>query len=159
MKLFLRVADGSDADVVSDKTGLKCVDKSRTKQEFKEECDINTIIDRFGIGYEIPQGVRVPQYADFSDAMDFHDALNAVRQASESFMAMSAATRAEFGNDAARFVEFCSRPENLPRMRQLGLAVDELPVAPGAVLASPAAPAAPGAAPAAAGGVPTAPAQ
>ena len=55
MLLKVRPADGSDSDEVSDFTALDCsVDgRGRTKQEFAEECDINTIIHRFGIGYAV----------------------------------------------------------------------------------------------------------
>ena len=47
---MLRLVDLYDADQLSEETALFCPEESRTRQEFKEESDINTIIDRFGIG-------------------------------------------------------------------------------------------------------------
>ena len=42
----VRVVGLFDADALSDVTGLRCDDESLTHQEFAEESDINTIIDR-----------------------------------------------------------------------------------------------------------------
>lgn len=123
MRIYLRVADGADADAVSDDTGLACMDKSLTKQEFKEECDINTIIKRFGLGYEPPVNQRVPLTGDFSDAPDFRTALDLVREADDAFMTMSADVRKRFNHDPVEFVEFVSDPKNVEECRKLGLAV------------------------------------
>lgn len=114
-----------DADAVSDDNGLLCRDKSLAQQQFKEECDINTIVERFGIGYEMPEGVVAPMYADFEDVFDFQSAMNAVRVAGEAFQALPAAVRARFANDAQRFVEFCSDEKNYDEAKSLGLLLPE----------------------------------
>ena len=120
---FFRTPYNYDTDAASDASGLKCEDPSLAKQSFAEECDINTIVKRFGIDYVPPEGVRAPMYGDFTEITDFRGALEAVESARASFMAMPARVRAEFENDPGRFVEFCSDERNAARMVELGLAV------------------------------------
>lgn len=109
-------------DVVSDATGLDCSqDEDMTKQEFKAEVDINTIVRRYNLTGELPQGVRMPEYGDFSGISDYREAVTVVRQANEAFAAMPAEIRERFGHDPAAFVEFCEQPENLEEARRMGL--------------------------------------
>lgn len=117
----------------SDEHGLACKDESRTIQSQKEEADINTIVRNFGITGQLPSGVRVPDYADFTDSItDFRTAIEAVRAAEESFAAMPSDLRKRLDYDPQQFLEFCADPANLEEMRKLGLAVDlPRPVAPG----------------------------
>jgi len=125
--VFLRTPYNYDADSVSQETGLLCEDKSLAQQQFLEESDINTIVRRFNLTGQLPDNVRAPQYADFEAVFDFQTAMNAIRSAEESFMAMPAAVRSRFSNDPQLFVEFCSDPGNLDEARKLGLAMP-LPV-------------------------------
>lgn len=111
-----------DPDLVSTLTGLDCsVDKGRTQQSFAADADINTLIERFGVGGPMPQGVRMPVFADFSQVDDFESAMSAVVDARESFDAMPAKVRARFHNDPQEFLEFCSDRDNLDEARKLGL--------------------------------------
>lgn len=136
----LRPADGSDADEMSDLTALSCSDRSLAKQEFKEECDINTIIDRFGVGYAVPENVRVPMLGEFEGISDFQDAMNLTIEARDGFMQMSASTRARFNNDPGSFVNYCSERDaagklvHLDEMRKLGLALPAPVVVPERVM-------------------------
>lgn len=98
-----------------------------TKQSFKEDADINVIVKRFGITGALPENVRTPQYGDFTAAVDYQSALNAVIAAQESFMSMPADVRARFGNDPGAFVDFCNNPANRDEAVKLGL-VDTPPV-------------------------------
>lgn len=120
-----------DTNLVGDESGLDCSsDKGRTQQHFKEEVNINTIVKRFGLSGQLPQGVRVPLEADFVDIVDYHSAMNAIRKAQESFMAMPAEVRGRFDHDPGKFVQFCENPDNLDEMRKLGLAVPKAPEPP-----------------------------
>lgn len=129
--MFVRHAFNYDVDAVSLETGLRCEDVSLAKQEFKEETDINTIIERFGLGYEPPSGVKVPLMEDFSEVYDLQSALNQVNAARETFMLMPADLRARFGNDPHAFVNFCSERDadgklsNLTELRKFGLVPPE----------------------------------
>lgn len=102
---------------------LKCLDPSLTVQSQKEEADINTIVRNFGVTGQLPQGVRVPEYGDFDAVDDFRSAIEAIRAAEASFLAMPSELRARLDHDPARFVEWCADVGNLEEMRKLGLAV------------------------------------
>lgn len=99
---------------------------SFTVQSQAADADINTIVKRFGITGELPQGLRPPTFEDFSEVVDFHTAQQAIVEAREAFMQMPADVRARFHNDPGEFVQFCSDEANLPEMRKLGLAVPEV---------------------------------
>lgn len=129
-KPFVRSAYNYDRKLLSDLTSLECTDVSRAKQSFKEECDINTIVKRFNLNGELPNNIRTPTYADFDDNVNFHEAMNAIASARESFDAMPAMVRKRFDNDPGKFVDFCSDGKNLDEMRKLGLAVPLPPETP-----------------------------
>lgn len=129
--VFLRTGFNYDRDAVSDQTGLSCGDESRTKQSFKEECDINTIVRRFGVTGQVPITMAPPLQGDFLDAPDFRQSMDLIVKAREAFMELPATVRSRFHNDAAEFVDFCSDRDNLQEARKLGIAMPEaVPVPP-----------------------------
>lgn len=132
MEVVVRSAYLYDADEVSEETATVNNEPSMTVQSEKDSADINVILERFGITGQLPQNVRPPTFQDFGDTVfDFRSAVEAIAMAEDSFMSMPARVRAEFENDPQKFVEFCSEEKNLPRMRELGLAVPEkLPAKP-----------------------------
>lgn len=120
---MLRSGGNYDGERYSLKTGLSCEgSENRTKQEFRNETDINTILKRFNVTGQLPTGVRMPSYGDFSGVQNFMDAANAIALARESFEEMPARVRERFQNDPAKFVDFCSNPDNLEECRKMGLA-------------------------------------
>lgn len=128
---FFRTAYNYDTDAVSRETALVCDDPSLAVQSEADECDINTIVRRFGLTGVLPSGVRAPTYGDFTGVSDYREALEAIEAADESFYSMPADVRSRFQNDPARFVDFCSDPANLDEARRLGLAPpDESGLAP-----------------------------
>lgn len=116
MKLKMSYDDFSKSRVQ-----LVCLDESMAQQHFREECDINTIVRRFGLTGEMPSNYRAPVYGDFEGINDFQSALNAVRSAGEAFMEMPAALRAKFLNDPQKLVEFVGNEENRDEAIKLGL--------------------------------------
>lgn len=122
-KFTLRCEGQYDPDEASNASGLSCPEPTLAQQQFKDDCDINTILERFAITGVLPQGVQAPQFGDFTDAMDYHSALNAVIAADQAFMALPASVRSRFNNDAGAFVEFCSDPANATEAEGLGLVV------------------------------------
>ena len=119
---FFRTPYNYDRDAVSDETGLRCEDESLAQQSFKDECDINVIVKRFGLTGTMPESVQTPVYADFTDLVtDYHSAMDLVLRADEAFMSLPAAVRVTFNNDAGAFVDFCSDAKNAEKMRELGL--------------------------------------
>lgn len=120
---FLRTPFNYDRDLASEESGLKCLDPSLTQQQFKDEADINTIVDRFMKSGVLPTAATMPQYVDYEGVFDFQTAMNAVRQADENFMRMDAKIRARFNNSPQEFLQFFSDPENTDEAIRLGLAL------------------------------------
>lgn len=116
-----------DADLVSRESGTVNKDESLTKQSFKDECDINVILNRFAITGQLPDNVRMPTFGDFTDVTDYQTAMNAAIAAQDSFMQMPANVRERFNNNPQQFVEFCSNDKNRDEAIKLGL-VPEPPV-------------------------------
>lgn len=121
--VFCRAPYNYDMDLASDKHGLKCEDTSLTQQQFKEESDINTIVDRFMKSGVLPSPVNMPQYMDSDGIFDFQTAMNYVRQADENFMRMDAKVRARFNNSPQEFLMFFADPANTDEAIRLGLAI------------------------------------
>lgn len=97
---------------------------SMTKQSMSAETDINNIMQRFVDGNAVTHLNKYEgNYGDFTEAPgDFHAAMNTVIKATEMFMSIPAQVRAEFRNDPGVFLDFAQDPDNLDRMRELGLA-------------------------------------
>jgi len=118
---FIRTPYNYDTDAISNKTGLDCGPETKTQQQFKDEVDINTIVERFGVTGEMPEKFNFPTEQDFSETFDFQSAMNTIRQAQETFMSMPAELRARFNNDPQAFYAFTENKENLAEARKLGL--------------------------------------
>lgn len=112
-------------DIQSEKTGLFCLDASLTQQQFAEEADINTIVNRFLKTGVLPTPTTFPQYVDFEGVFDYQSAMNLVRAADESFLRMDAKVRARFNNSPQEFLEFFANPENVQEAIRLGLAIPQ----------------------------------
>lgn len=105
---------------------LKCGPGTRTKQQFKDECNINNIMKKFERTGELPNMIKAePQYGDFSTPMEFQEAMNTVNHATEQFENLSAKVRERFGNDPAKFLEFATNGENAEEMAKMGLIKEE----------------------------------
>lgn len=135
-KVFVRSAMNYDMKAASDACGLDCsVEPSLTQQHFAEECDINVLVERFGL-IPPPSDVRLPMFGDFSGVKDFKSAMDSIALANESFDAMPAKVRARFNHDPQAFLAFCSDDANRAEAEQLGLVVKppEAPVKPKVVV-------------------------
>jgi phage internal scaffolding protein len=119
--VFLRTPYNYDKDAASNESGLHCEDASLAQQHFKEECDINTILEKFNITGLMPEQPLSPRYGDFTGIGDYHTALNRVYAAQEEFEALPAQIRARFGNDPAQLIEFLENSDNRPEAEELGL--------------------------------------
>lgn len=123
-----RSAFGFDPDANSVANGISIdPDEKRTHESFKDECDINTIVERFGLTGELPENVRVPVSGDFTGITDFQSAMNAVRAAEEAFMELPPQVRYRFANNPQKLLEFIEDGSNLEEARKLGLLVDPPP--------------------------------
>lgn len=99
---------------------------SKTRQEFTEECDVNTIMDRYMKTSVFPfKEPGPPVYYDFVGMPDLQNALADLHRADDAFMQLPAKVRKEFDNDPVRFVEFATNEDNLKQLRDWGLAAPE----------------------------------
>jgi len=119
--IFLRTPYNYDKDAASNESGLHCEDASLAQQHFKEECDINTILEKFNISGMLPEQPLSPRYGDFTGIGDYHTAMNRVIAAQNEFEALPAQIRARFNNDPAQLIEFLENSENRPEAEELGL--------------------------------------
>lgn len=123
---------------------LECLDPSLAQQHFKDETDINVLLERFKVTGQMPQGVRLPTYGDFTGVTDFRSAQEAVLNARNAFMDLPASLRARFENDPQKLMDFLADPANSDEAVKLGLKVASASASASAA-AAPAAPAAPAA--------------
>lgn len=99
-----------------------CVEPSLTKQSFKDECDVNQVVERFArTGNLGDLNPKVPIFADVSQVPDLRSALSIVETATDLFSALDAKVRVRFNNDPAVFYEFISDQKNLKEASDLGL--------------------------------------
>jgi len=118
--IFLRTMYNYDTDAASNESGLACEEPTLAQQHYKEECDINTILQKFSITGILPEAPLSPRYGDFSGIGDYHTALNRVIAAQDEFDALPAQIRARFDNDPAK-IEFLEDEANRPEAERLGL--------------------------------------
>lgn len=116
----------SSSDVNRQKHGKSFVNaKRRTKQEFRDECDIGMIVKRLLKTGIAPQMKEPPMYGDFTQVEDYQTAVSRINEAAEDFAKLPALTREYFGNDPMELIEFLSDPNNQQRAYDLGLSNTE----------------------------------
>jgi phage internal scaffolding protein len=119
--IFLRTPYNYDKDAASNESGLHCEDASLAQQHYREECDINTILQKFNITGLLPETPLSPRYGDFTGIGDYHTAMNRVIAVQDEFEALPAQIRARFDNDPANLIEFLENSDNRPEAEELGL--------------------------------------
>lgn len=97
------------------------------KQEFKEECDINVIMQRIA-PEAIMESFRARQgsYGDFSEVATYLDAKNAVRASEEAFDSLPAKLRKMFDNDVSKYLDYIVDDNNHKEAVELGLLIGEV---------------------------------
>lgn len=97
-----------------------------TRQEFKDECDINTIMARYQHTGELPHiNLSTPQFLDVSSSLQFQDSMNYVAEAQSMFAELPSTIRDRFRNDPGLFLEFCSNEVNRKELAHMGLLTPE----------------------------------
>ena len=92
----------------------------RTKQAFKDECDVNRLLQRFqkdgAMSHLEAYGQEYGEYSTF----DFHAQMEKLRRGNEIFAQLPSEIRSgEFENDPGRFFEYVNNPENVQRLPEL----------------------------------------
>lgn len=103
--------------VLSDTTG-----PSLTRQEFKNDCDINRILASYQRTGALTHFAKyAPEYGDFN-ACDLQTAQNLIIRARNMFDALPSAVKREVSTPEG-FLSFVQNPANAARMAELGLTV------------------------------------
>lgn len=113
--------DGSVTDPV---TGEVTYPPSMTKQEFRDQCDINNIIRQYqerGILEHVSANAAKGVYVDLPDDSDFQSAIHTVMEGERAFATLPSKVRDRFNNDPASFLAFMADPANEAEAREMGL--------------------------------------
>lgn len=94
---------------------------SLTQQNFKDETDINNIVQKYQMTGILPTQNNLPYFGDVSNIPDYQTALNIVQEAQQVFGDLPSKIRSRFGNDPTQLVLFLENPENREEGVKLGL--------------------------------------
>jgi len=97
----------------------------RTKQQFKDECDVNLLMARYlKTGILDGSDPSKARYMDVSAPFSFHEAMNFVADAQGQFYNLPSNIRARFSNDPGELLSFLDNPYNTAEAIALGLVRD-----------------------------------
>lgn len=97
-----------------------------TRQEFKDECDINVLMSRYQSTGELPHlNTGSAQFLDVSASLQFQESMNFIADAQSMFNELPSAIRDRFYNDPLQFLDFCSNDSNRVELAQMGLLTPE----------------------------------
>lgn len=95
---------------------------SKTDQQFKDDCDVNFIIDKFTRTGQLTHVNKLQgQYADVSEMPDLPLAMETVTKAQQTFDDLPAELRRRFGNSPVEMFRFLQDPKNDEEAIRLGL--------------------------------------
>lgn len=101
---------------------------SKTKQEFKDDCDINRILAKYQRTGALSHFAKyAPQYGEFN-ALDLQSAQNLLINARKMFDELPSNVRAIVSTPAG-FLDFVQDPKNAEKMAELGLKASPPPIA------------------------------
>ena len=111
---------------IPDKVPDPVYEDGRTKQAFKDSCDINKILKKAQRAGSLSHVQKYPAmvYGEFEN-FDLLEAHNKVQRARDIFADLPSEIRNEFGNDAFKFAGFASDPANREKLAQLLPAIAE----------------------------------
>lgn len=99
------------------------VGQEPAQQQFKDDCDINSIMRRFQKTGAIDHVASYqPQYG-MASPVDLHQAMNIVTRAERMFADLPSSLRRKFNGDPRELYEFVQNPDNEVEAKELGLAL------------------------------------
>lgn len=97
-------------------------DPGKTRQEFKEETDINVIMRKYAKTGQLPQLIKQnPSYGDYTSVQSYQEAVEVAQSAQEKFRHLPVNLRTRFQNDPAKFLEWIDNDANLHEASKYGL--------------------------------------
>lgn len=107
------------------KQSIQFATLGRTKQQFRDECDVNKIMAQYlRTGILDGRDPNQARYMDVSSTFDYQEAMNFIADANGQFYDLPAAIRARFGNDPGELLAFMDNPHNQSEAIALGLVRD-----------------------------------
>ena len=97
---------------------------SRTKQSFKNECDVNNILKNYNKTGVMPENFNPGEYRDL-DGTDYQEYMQTVASANSMFEELPSALRKRFKNDPAQLLSFVHDDKNVDEAHKLGLLRDD----------------------------------
>lgn len=97
-------------------------ERSMTRQEFKEECDIYEILAQFrDTGVIRRVQTAQPTFGDLPDDIDFQQSVNTVLQAQQAFASLPSNVRDFYGNNPERFLAAMYDSSQRDQLERFGL--------------------------------------
>lgn len=125
---YFKAVEAGNAPTARDFCKVTLSGPGRTKQSFKDDCDINKILGRYAKGGVINHLAKYEGTYGVFDPMEFRDAMEIVRHATEMFEDLDSSIRKRFGQDPKAFLDFVQEVDdkgnlkNIDEMRKMGLA-------------------------------------
>jgi len=104
---------------------IHLVGDSKTKQSFRDDCDINLIVKRHastGIWENI--NPRVPTYGDNTLAVELQEAIHLVQAADDEFMALPPELRKAVNNDPVQLLQALAEQNATRELQEQGLPIE-----------------------------------
>lgn len=94
---------------------------SRTKQSFKDQCDVNVVVRKYATAQpEFFQNPRPEQFGDATGVVDLQEAINLIRDADEAFASLPSSVRKLAGNDRVNFLRMLADEEGVELLKDAG---------------------------------------
>lgn len=85
--------------------------KCKTRQDHKEECDINVLMNQYvQTGSNAHFQLNTARYG-FAEAADFQDVMMTIAAAKDAFLGLPAEIRERFGNDPATYLDYIDQTD------------------------------------------------
>lgn len=94
--------------------------RSRTKQSFASESDVNAIMRKYLSSGVVPPVVQgEPRYGDFTNGTEYFDAMVRVRRAEEIFASLPVKVRVACDHDPRKLLDLVAAADSDPKAREL----------------------------------------
>lgn len=95
--------------------------EGRAQQQFKQDCDLNTIMRKFQKTGALEHQSRYSEEYGIVTSTTLHEALNTVTAAQSMFSELPSSLRKKFKNDPSKFLDFVQDDNNYSEAIELGL--------------------------------------
>lgn len=95
------------------------------QQSFKEDCDINVIMNRFAKTGTVDHVKKHQPRYGIATGQSLHEAMNLIAQAESMFMDLDPDIRNKFNGSPSELLDFVQNPDNELAAAELGLALSD----------------------------------